>query len=78
MSLHTEWLRRTGTDLRGFWSSEDGLVTVEWVALAGAIIIGAIAVGWLVMRSLPSGELDRKLNSGAYKLVNVSLVHLLA
>jgi Flp pilus assembly pilin Flp len=52
MSLHTEWLRRTGTDLRGFWSSEDGLVTVEWVALAGAIIIGAIAVGWLVMRSL--------------------------
>jgi len=52
MSLRRECLHRTGADLRGFWASEDGLVTVEWVALAGAIIIGAIAVGWLVMRSL--------------------------
>ena len=40
--------------LHGFAVSEEGLVTVEWVALAGAIIIGAIAVGWLVMRSLSS------------------------
>ena len=45
------WLRR---DVQKFMVSEVGLVTVEWVALAGAIIIGAIAVGWIVMRSLSS------------------------
>jgi Flp pilus assembly pilin Flp len=38
--------------LRGFVVSEEGLVTVEWVALAGAIVVGAIAVGWLVMNSM--------------------------
>jgi len=43
---------RLRDELRTFMVAEDGLVTVEWVALAGAIIIGAIAVGWLVMRSL--------------------------
>ena len=46
--------KRLGRDLRTFMVSESGLVTVEWVALAGAIIIGAIAVGWLVMESLSS------------------------
>lgn len=38
--------------LRGFFTSEDGLVTVEWVALASAMVIGAITVGWLVMKNL--------------------------
>jgi len=47
----TKWPHR---DLQRFMVSEDGLVTVEWVALAGAIIIGAISVGWLVMRGLSS------------------------
>ena len=51
MLSNVKKLRR---DLQGFMVSEDGLVTVEWVALAGAIIIGAIAVGWLVMKSLSS------------------------
>jgi len=46
--------KRLGRDLHEFMVAEDGLVTVEWVALAGAIIIGAIAVGWIVMRSLSS------------------------
>ena len=51
MLSSAKWLRR---DLQKFMVSEVGLVTVEWVALAGAIIIGAIAVGWIVMRSLSS------------------------
>lgn len=38
--------------LRSFFSKEDGLVTVEWVALGGAIVIGAIALGWMVMNSM--------------------------
>jgi Flp pilus assembly pilin Flp len=54
MISNAKWLRRASTDLRGFVVSEDGLVTVEWVALAGAIVIGAIAVGYLVMTSLKS------------------------
>jgi Flp pilus assembly pilin Flp len=54
MISNAKWLRRASTDLRGFMVSEDGLVTVEWVALAGAIVIGAIAIGWMVMHSLTS------------------------
>ena len=46
--------KRLRGELQTFMVAEDGLVTVEWVALAGAIIIGAIAVGWIVMRSLSS------------------------
>jgi hypothetical protein len=34
--------------LAAFFVAEDGLVTVEWVALAGSLLIGAITVGWLV------------------------------
>ena len=41
---------------RGFLSrlakSEDGLVTVEWVALAAAMVVGAVSIGWLVMVNL--------------------------
>jgi hypothetical protein len=35
--------------IKRFVSAEDGLVTVEWVALAGAAAIGAIACVWLVL-----------------------------
>ena len=38
--------------LRGFLSSENGLVTVEWVALAGAVVIGGITVAWMVLNNL--------------------------
>jgi hypothetical protein len=38
--------------LRDFFRAEEGLVTVEWVALGGALVIGAIALGWMVMRSM--------------------------
>ncbi len=40
--------------LRRFAAEEKGVVTAEWVALAGAIVIGAITVGWLVLNSLQS------------------------
>lgn len=44
---------RSKTQLvRDFFRAEDGLVTVEWVALASALVVGAIAVGWLVMQNL--------------------------
>lgn len=38
--------------MRRFFSSEEGLVTVEWVALAGAVVIGGITVVWIVLNNL--------------------------
>ena len=38
--------------VRRFFSSEEGLVTVEWVALAGAVVIGGITVVWIVLNNL--------------------------
>jgi hypothetical protein len=38
--------------ISSFWRREDGVVTVEWVALAGAVVVGAIAIGWIVLNSL--------------------------
>ena len=51
--------------LRGFFTSEDGLVTVEWVALASAMVVGAIAIGWLVMDNLksPANLIGSNINS---------------
>ncbi|MBN9587534.1 MAG: hypothetical protein BGN85_05655 [Alphaproteobacteria bacterium 64-11] len=53
--------------LRGFLRSEDGLVTVEWVALAGALVIGSITVGWLMMNGLavPAQNVDAAISSCA-------------
>ena len=38
--------------LRDFLRREDGLVTVEWVALAAAIVVGAITIGYLIMNNI--------------------------
>jgi Flp pilus assembly pilin Flp len=35
--------------IRKFMRREDGLVTIEWVALAAAVVVGGIAVVWVVM-----------------------------
>jgi hypothetical protein len=37
--------------LRNFVRVEDGLVTVEWVALTAGMVVAAVAVGFIVMRS---------------------------
>jgi Flp pilus assembly pilin Flp len=51
--------------LRRFATEEKGVVTVEWVALAGAILIGAITVGWLVLNGLqtPANNIGTNLTS---------------
>ena len=50
---------------KGFFKAEDGLVTVEWVALAGALVIGAITVGWIMMNGLttPAAKVDTAITS---------------
>ena len=40
--------------LHDFAKDQGGVVTAEWVALAGAVLIGAITVGWIVLNSLQS------------------------
>jgi Flp pilus assembly pilin Flp len=51
--------------LRGFAADEQGVVTVEWVALAGAVVIGAIAVGWIVLNNLkaPASTIGTNITS---------------
>lgn len=36
---------------RRFVRVEDGLVTVEWVALTAGMVVAAVAVGFIVMRT---------------------------
>ena len=36
---------------RNFIRIEDGLVTVEWVALTAGMVVAAVAVGFIVMQS---------------------------
>ena len=38
--------------MRRFLKAEDGVVTVEWVAIAAALTIGAIVIAWTVLESL--------------------------
>lgn len=53
--------------LNAFLHSEDGLVTVEWVALASALVVGAIAIGWLVLGNLkaPANTIGTQINTTA-------------
>jgi hypothetical protein len=50
--------------LSGFLGAEDGLVTVEWVALAGSLAIGAITVGWIILNGLkePANSIGNTLS----------------
>ena len=38
--------------IRRFVRAESGIVTVEWVALAACMVIGAVAISFMVMHSL--------------------------
>ena len=49
-SLKTQF-RKTLRDLRNFAHREDGLVTVEWVALTAAMVVSAVVVSYTVMHN---------------------------
>lgn len=38
--------------IRDFLTSEDGMVTVEWVAMSAAVTIGGILIAWAVLDSM--------------------------
>jgi len=44
--------QRTWKPLLDFIRSESGVVTVEWIALASGLVIGAIAISFIVMQGL--------------------------
>lgn len=48
-----------------FLKDEDGMVTVEWVALSAAVTIGGIAIGWAVLDSLsaPAASIGTTIDS---------------
>ena len=43
--------RKTLGDLHNFTRREDGLVTVEWVALTAAMVVAAIVISFSVMKN---------------------------
>jgi Flp pilus assembly pilin Flp len=45
-------VRTMMNDVRRFLRKEDGLVTVEWVALAGGMVVAAIAISFVLMQNL--------------------------
>ena len=54
--------------MRNFVRVEDGLVTVEWVALTAGMVVAAVAIGFIVMQntyaeaSLIGGDIINKTN----------------
>jgi hypothetical protein len=50
-----------------FLRSSSGVVTVEWVALAAGVAIGAIAISFLIMNGLtaPAGNICTQLGGTA-------------
>jgi hypothetical protein len=59
-----KFLRR---GLTAFIKGEEGLVTVEWVALAAAVVVGGITLVWLVMNNLkvPAATIGNGINNAA-------------
>jgi Flp pilus assembly pilin Flp len=45
-------LRLARAILERFCSDEDGAMTVEWVAIAAAVVVGAVAITWMVLSGL--------------------------
>jgi len=54
-------------NLRRFARAQDGLVTVEWVSLAAAVVVGGITLVWLVVTHLetPAGSVGSQINGAA-------------
>ena len=51
--------------LQRFRKDEDGAMTVEWVAIAAAVVVGAVAITWQVMANLDpvSGQIGGQIDN---------------
>lgn len=52
LSLLKSRMRETLRSIRRFAHGEHGIVAVEWVAIAGAAVIGSILAVWFLTNSL--------------------------
>src|SRR5258708_1792498 len=57
--------------VQSFVRSEDGLVTVEWVALAAGLVVGAVVIGILVLDNV--GAVAKTIPSGVDTAVTTAL-----
>jgi hypothetical protein len=44
--------RLTRVSLRGLLKRDGGVVTVEWVAIAAAVVVGGVAIAYIVLNGL--------------------------
>jgi Flp pilus assembly pilin Flp len=48
-------MQKLAAAFRRFTKKEDGMVTVEWLALAAAVTVGAVGVAWTLYGDLKTG-----------------------
>jgi len=60
-------MKKLRSALAGFHRAEDGLVTVEWVSLAAAVVVGGISLVWLVGNNMkaPANNVGSTINNVA-------------
>ena len=62
MGITRKFLR---SGLKPFLKKEDGLVTVEWISLVAAVVVGGIAIVWAVMNQAGTvaGNISSSINA---------------
>jgi hypothetical protein len=68
-------MQKIAARLRRFKTLEDGMVTVEWLALAAAVTIGAVGVSWTLYNGLkpgPSATIATNIGNVAAKTTTVA------
>jgi Flp pilus assembly pilin Flp len=48
-------MKKLAAGVRRFTKNEDGLVTVEWIAIAAAVVVGGVALVWTLYNQLGPG-----------------------
>jgi Flp pilus assembly pilin Flp len=48
-------IQKLAAVIRRFTKKEDGLVTVEWIAIAAAVVVGGVALVWTLYNQLGPG-----------------------
>jgi hypothetical protein len=72
MKAQNREVRRRHSHFANFARKDSGLVTVEWVALAAAMVIGAVTIAWLVELNVKnqSGSVGSTINGVANTTTN--------
>ncbi len=68
-------MQKLAAGFRRFTKREDGLVTVEWIAIAAAVVIGGVALVWTLYNQLgsPGSAISSKISTVANTPIPVTL-----